>query len=90
MKIIKVKVNEPELITDEKEIWYCNEVLPLKVEISELEGKNEFLKRRVAKAINSLEDLRKFVRNESDYNVGAAEVISDITTIINDLKGSDK
>lgn len=32
----KIKVSEPKHITDEKEIWYCNEVLPLKCEISEL------------------------------------------------------
>jgi hypothetical protein len=38
MGLIKeVKIREPELITDEEELRYINEILPLKCKISELE-----------------------------------------------------
>lgn len=39
IKFKKIKVSEPSQITDEKKIWYCNEVLPLKCKICDLESK---------------------------------------------------
>ena len=57
----KMKVEEPKLITDEKEIWYCNEVLPLKAEMSELECKNYKLAKENKQLKEVIEEAFKYV-----------------------------
>ena len=58
--------------------------------IEQLQAKVNQLETNIEKAINILEDLRKFVRSEDDYIMGGAEIISELTSTINILKGSDK
>lgn len=54
--------------------------------IKELQQENQKYKKVIDKAIYKLESLRDFIRNESDYIVGASEIIVNITTIINIIK----
>ena len=69
---------------------FVRELMRLQRENKELQQKINQLETNIEKAINILEDLRKFVRSEDDYIMGGAEIISELTSTINILKGSDK
>lgn len=56
--IKKIKISEPKLITDEEEIRYLNEIMPLKCEISEL-------KQRIFKLEKENQQLKEQLHNAS-------------------------
>lgn len=62
--IKKTKVGEPKLITDEKEVWYCNEILPLKAEISKLDCENYKLQQENKQLNKKWHKLKRKIKNE--------------------------
>ena len=53
--------------------------------IKQLEQENQQLKELKDKTILAVEKVRCFCQNESDYMIGAAEIIAELTIIINTL-----
>ena len=83
----KIKVEEPELITDEKEIWYCNEILPRESKITALEQENIKLQKENAdlrekvillRASESMLELEKYYGERDKYK----EVIEEVRELM--------
>ena len=67
IKFKQVKVSEPELITNPDEIRYCNEILPLKAEISELEQETIKLTELWKKSKEENRELKKTIEKIKEH-----------------------
>ena len=72
--MIKIKsISEPKLVTDEKELRYINEILPLECKICDLEQENIKLQKKLDKAIELLIEynipceMNDFMNKNVDY-----------------------
>lgn len=66
--MIKIKsISEPKLVTDEKELRYINEILPLECKICDLEQENIKLQKKLDKAIEIIIEIanKEFLADEN-------------------------